>query len=311
MSSKKKNDSSGAERFEEFYRDLFKDRWTVLKEALQKPERQVLRSNRHGTFSKERFAKLEVFQDGIYWQDMRAPFRPERSEEQLLDVYIMDPASLAPAFALEVQSGEKVLDLCAAPGGKTLILAEALFADGDQSGELVANDLSPERRGRLIKVLQQYIPREIRDGNVFVTGKDGVQFGLKQPEEFDRILLDAPCSGERHLLENPEELKHWSPRRSEGLATRQYSLLCAAWLALKPGGRIVYSTCALSNLENDGVIRKFLKKKEALPIREFSEDVFAGELRSAAEPTEFGWQFLPDRSGIGPIYFAVLGKASV
>lgn len=308
MSSKKKNELSGPERFEEFYGGLFGERWAGLKEALRKPERQVLRLNRHAKFSTERFSALPVFREGIHWQDMGAPLRPERSEEQLLDVYIMDPASLAPAYALDVQPDEKVLDLCAAPGGKTLVLAEALFATGDRGGELVANDLSPERRGRLIKVLQQYIPREIRDGNVFVTGKDGVQFGLKQPEEFDRILLDTPCSGERHLLENPEELENWSPRRSEGLATRQYSLLCAAWLALKPGGRIVYSTCALSDFENDGVVRKFLKKKDAELVREFSGDVFPGELKALAEQTEFGWKFLPDRGGIGPIYFAVLGK---
>ncbi len=309
MSSRGKAAPDGAQRFEESYKIFFGDRWESLRESLKRSEKQVLRKNKFSN-KPSSFLGCQPFAPDIYWQSLDSPLRPERGDDQLLDAYIMDPASLAPVWALHVKPGQRVLDLCAAPGGKTLVLSEALFLAGESSGELVANDLSPDRRERLIKVLQQYIPRGIREGKIFVTGKDGVQFGLQQPESFDRILLDAPCSGERHLLENTEELEHWSPRRSEGLAMRQYSLLCSAWLALKPGGRIVYSTCALSELENDAVVRKFLKKKKPELIHSEEGASLSGALMEAAEKTEYGWHFLPDRSGIGPIYFAVLEKSS-
>lgn len=304
--SKKSRD--GLQEFEDFYQDLFKDRWPALQAALRQPERQVLRRNRFSNADFSRFEDFEKFSDQAWWQTLESGARPDRDELGLLDVYVMDPASLAPALALDVQPGDQVLDVCAAPGGKSLVLAEALWAQGETGGVLIANDLSPDRRERLIKVLQQYVPREVREEKLFVRGQDGAQFGLKQPETFDRILLDAPCSGERHLLENPEELSQWSRRRSEGLAARQYSLLCGAWLALAPGGRLVYSTCALSELENDGVLRKFLKKKkEATLVAEMPGDL-PQELLKLAEQTEFGWRFLPDRGHIGPIYFAIIEK---
>ena len=307
MSSKK----LGAESFEDFYAKIFSSRWGEIRSALLRPERQVLRWNRFSKSPPDRLQDLERLTDYIFWQTESHPRGPYRGEDDLLDAYVMDPASLAPAWALRVQPGNMVLDMCAAPGGKTLILAEGLLSEGHQiDGQLVANDLSPDRRARLIKVLQQYIPRAQREGRIFVTGKEGVQFGLKQPGQFDRILLDAPCSGERHFFERAEDLQQWSLRRSEGLATRQYALLAAAWLALKPGGRIVYSTCALSPLENDEVVRKFIKKKKPDLVHQESDVGLTGFLAKASERSEFGWHFLPDHSGIGPIYFAVFEKRS-
>lgn len=296
----------GAERFDSFYSGIFGERWVPLRASLEKPERQVFRWNAFCSADPARCGGLEILTDFVYWRP--SALQPERDEGGLLDGYVMDPASLAPAWALGVQPGDRVLDVCAAPGGKTLVLAEKLFAGGDLRGELTANDLSSERRQRLTKVLQQYVPRDVREGRVFVTGRDGAQFGLKQPGSFDRILLDAPCSGERHLLENESELSAWSPRRSEGLASRQYALLCGAWLALRAGGRLVYSTCALSNLENDGVAGKFLKKKKPRLLHDQGELPLPAELTKRMEATEHGWHFLPDRADIGPIYFAVFEK---
>lgn len=225
-------------------------------------------------------------------------FIPERQEDDLLDAYVMDPGSVFVAKALEVQSGDRVLDMCAAPGGKTLVFIEALKSDG----EIISNDLSPERRERLKKVIQQYVPRHVRD-RVWVHGKDAVQYGLREPNSFDRILLDAPCSGERHVLENAQALKDWSPRRTEHQATRQYSLISAAFLALKEGGRLVYSTCSISPSENDEVVKKLLKKKKGAIRLVETPLPFAH-----AEKTECGYIFLPDRCGFGPLYYAVLEK---
>lgn len=286
--------------FFRYFSDLYGGRWDSLFEALSRPERQVARVSAFADFDEQRWADFSACSElpGCYWVDGRSA-QPQRGENGLLDVYIMDPASVVVARALEAQSGDVILDMCAAPGGKSLVLIEALR----EQGEIFCNDLSPERRERLKKVIQQYVPRDVRD-RVWVTGQDGVQYGLKKAETFDRILLDAPCSGERHLLENEKALKEWSPRRTEHLATRQYALLAAAYLALKPGGTMVYSTCSISPKENDEVIRKLLKKKKGAVEVVASEPVLGGEL------TEFGQQHLPDVCGFGPLYFSIIKKIS-
>lgn len=283
------------------FEKIYGARWPRLFEALQHKEQQVARKNilSASDDSSKNWSSFEVKPElpNCYWLPESGSVQPERNADELLDVYVMDPASVMVARALDVQEGDRVLDMCAAPGGKSLVMIEALKNDG----EIFCNDLSPERRERLKKVIQQYVPRDIRD-RVWVTGKDGVQFGLKEAESFDRILLDAPCSGERHILENPTAQSEWSPRRTEHLATRQYSLLAAALLAVKSGGRIVYSTCSISPEENDEVIRKLLKKKKtAVKLVEASPGV-------GGERTEFGVAYLPDRCGFGPLYFAVIEK---
>jgi 16S rRNA C967 or C1407 C5-methylase (RsmB/RsmF family) len=285
-----------------YFEKVYGPRWKALYSALLRPEKKVARKNLlsvpPSNISKE-WQKLEENQllPGCFWLDPALEIHPERNGDELLDIYIMDPASVLVARALKVQIGDRVLDMCAAPGGKSLVLIEAM---GD-SGEIICNDLSPDRRERLKKVIQQYVPRAVRE-RVRVTGKDGVQFGLREPNTFDSILLDVPCSGERHLLENKSALDEWSPRRTEHLATRQYSLLAAALLALKPGGKMVYSTCSISPLENDGIIQKLFKKKKS-EVRLLDNEIVLG-----GEKTEFGVAFLPDRCGFGPLYFTTIEK---
>jgi len=275
------------ENVSEFYRRMHGERWESLYAALMSPEKQIARWNHFSEDTpKEDFFPLETSQE------------IPRDSEGLLKFYVMDLASYWAAKALEVQSGDVVLDMCAAPGGKSLILAEALR----EEGELLANEVSEARRERLKKVIQQYIPRNVRD-RVWVTGKDGGKFALTHKEKFDRILVDAPCSGERHLFETQKELQEWKISRSEKLAQRQYALMTAALLAVRPGGRIVYSTCSISNLENDGVIEKLLKKKEGqFRVLESSLPI------EGAERTQFGVRLWPDRCAAGPIYYSVLEK---
>lgn len=289
--------------FYQHFAKVYGSRWPGLYAALLKSESQVARRNNLSEVADVKSKKWSSFPqkeflNECYWLSEGQSVPPERNADELLDIYIMDPASVMVAKALDVQSGDRVLDMCAAPGGKSLILIEAL----KEEGEIFCNDLSPERRERLKKVIQQYVPRTIRD-RVWVTGKDGVQFGLKEPESFDRILLDAPCSGERHILENKAAQDEWSPRRTEHLASRQYSLLAAALLAVKSGGRIVYSTCSISPAENDEVVKKLLKKKkDAVKLVE-------APLGIGGERTEYGVVYLPDHCGFGPLYFAILEKA--
>ncbi len=290
------------ESFYHYFEKIYGSRWGDLYDALKKPERQVARLNLLSSvqhISLEDASSLHPALSHCYWVPRSDSFQPERTLEELLNVYIMDPASVIAARALDVQEGDRILDMCAAPGGKTLILIEGLKL----SGEIFSNDLSHERRDRLKKVIQQYVPRKIRD-RVWVTGKDAVQFGLKEPGGFSRILLDAPCSGERHVLESKKAMEEWGPRRGEHLATRQYSLLSAAFLAVNPGGRIVYSTCTINPDENDGVINKLLKKKKD-QVR-----IVPQETHSVGEKTEYGIAFLPDRCSFGPLYYSVLEKNS-
>ena len=138
--------------------------------------------------------------------------------------------------------------------------------------------------------------------SIRVTGFDGSKWCLFEKEVFDAILLDAPCSSERHLLHSPEHLKKWSPSRSKNLAVRQYSLAVSALDTLKPGAFLLYSTCSLSPLENDGIIRKMLKKRKGL-FEVIPSDVPEGE------NTDFGKLILPDKDGWGPLYFCLLRKS--
>ena len=228
-------------------------------------------------------------------------------DNNLSPIYLMDPASEIVAKALQVKASDTVLDMCAAPGGKSLILAEEMSFDAKQNwhlppGELICNEISEGRRDRLTRVLTEHVSKEKRMF-LHVKGLDGNQYGLRQPGHYDRILADVPCSGERHLLENQKEFEAWPEKRTKNLSVRQYSLLSAAWLAVKVDGRIVYSTCSLSPIENDGVVAKLVKKRAPAVLRlDFLKQY------DFLEETEFGYQVLPDTCGFGPMYFSVLEK---
>ena len=198
---------------------------------------------------------------GVRWPALLESLKGEGRATELkfgdgLEPYFLDEASVFAAKVLEVGPGMDVLDMCAAPGGKSLIIASMLKG----SGSLQCNDRSPDRRVRLQHVLENSLPVEWR-GNVKISGYDGVKFGLYRKECFDRILLDAPCSSDRHVLGSPAHLEVWSVKRIKRLSVEQGGLLASAIDALRPGGILVYGTCALSPMENDGVVERILKKR--------------------------------------------------
>lgn len=218
---------------------------------------------------------------------------------EALEPYFLDEASVFAAKCLSVEPGMDVLDMCAAPGGKTLVLASMLKGEGS----LQSNDRSPDRKTRLAHVIENTLPAEWRSV-VNVTGYDGMKFGLHKKECYDRILLDAPCSSDRHVLNSPAHLDVWSVKRVKRLSVEQGALLASAVDALRPGGELVYGTCALSPLENDAVVAKILKKRPAMRM-----DLIEN-LPEGADRTELGVHILPDRAnGCGPIYCARLKKA--
>lgn len=291
--------------FDTYFEKIYADRWSAIKAALKVKERQILRKNFFSrsvqdyglqNFFCEQihpFSKCYSLTDDFTKKQKEIP----RDENHILDYYIMDPASFLAIDHFPISAEDKVLDMCAAPGGKSLILAEKIY----QQGELFANELSEPRRERLMKVIQNYIPRENRD-HIWVKGWDAQFFGLKMPQSFDKVLLDAPCSGERHQLESDSELKDWSVKKSERLAIRQYSLLASAFQAVKPEGLIMYSTCSINPMENDQIIAKLIKKKKKVKV----EKIEWKYSRFSPEQTEMGYIFLPDRHQFGPIYFSLV-----
>lgn len=279
--------------FDDHYRALFGSRWDSLRAALLAVDTQIARVNR---FAPDATRALPADADEVLPGCYRSGSLPSPAGAPPLPYYIMDGASVLPAQALEVGTDHEVVDLCAAPGGKSLILAEAL---GD-NGRLTVNDMSTARRGRLRSVLDSYLPKSARE-RVTVTGYDASRWGLHRPDRYDRVLLDAPCSSEAHVLRDPRALRAWTPARPKQLALRQGALLAAAIDCAKPGGRIVYSTCALDPRENDGVVRKLLKKRAGRVQLVEAEQTFGAR-------TELGIHILPDSSSFGPIYFAVLER---
>ncbi|XP_061860349.1 5-methylcytosine rRNA methyltransferase NSUN4 [Colius striatus] len=180
-------------------------------------------------------------------------FRPARPDALgLLDYYLMDAASLLPVLALCVQPDDFVLDLCAAPGGKTLALLQTGLC-----GHLAANDISISRTKRLYQILQSYVPREVRE-TVSVTSHDGRDWQQLEGGTFHKVLVDVPCTTDRHSVTEVDNNIFHKRRTKERqmLPMLQLQLLMAGILATKPGGEVVYSTCSLSPLQNECVIER-------------------------------------------------------
>ncbi|HBU07140.1 MAG TPA: hypothetical protein DEB09_03580 [Candidatus Magasanikbacteria bacterium] len=193
-------------------------------------------------------------------------------------IYVQSLASMVPPLVLNPQSGEKVLDLTAAPGSKTSQIAALMF-DPDESalggrkpkGELVANDVDKVRFQKLEHNLE--LLGVIGDNNNWkleLKNENGVELTKLYPNYFDKILLDAPCTAEaRIILDKPTTYGFWQERNIKDTAYLQRKLLFSAWQMLKPGGILVYSTCTFAPEENELQITKFMEQNtncELLPI---------------------------------------------
>lgn len=166
-------------------------------------------------------------------------------------IYIQNPASMVPPLMLDPQPGEWVLDLAAAPGSKTLQIAGMM---GGQ-GRLSAVEAVRDRFFRLKANLEAHGASWVQ-----LYLKDGTRVGRTCPEWFDRVLLDAPCSGEGRINAlYPETYAYWSEAKIRELSRKQKRLLSSAARALKPGGVLVYSTCSLAPEENELVVAQALE----------------------------------------------------
>lgn len=265
------NSFRGASGFEKYYSEIYGERWQVLRTALLQNTNPI------------------SFDAG--------------GKEK----YFLDAASVVAASSLPLENAENILDMCAAPGGKTLVLASRMKSDA----HLTSNDRAVPRVNRLTETCNSCLPEEARK-RVAVTCSDAAKMCKKQSECYDAILLDAPCSSERHVLQDEKELAKWSPARIRQVTTLQWSLLSSAYRLLKNGGFILYSTCAINESENDKMIERLLSKFDRVQIR----NDLANECNSVlgndfpkAVSTKYGNIILPDVSGgAGPIYFSLVYK---
>ncbi len=183
-----------------------------------------------------------------YYPEEARPGRHPYHEAGLY--YIQEPSAMCAASLLAPLPGERVLDLCAAPGGKSTQLASFL----NQKGLLICNEIHPAR----CKILSQNIERA-GIANAIVTNEDSKTLAKHFPEYFHKILVDAPCSGEGMFRKNPEAALEWSENQVEFCAKRQLEILENAAKMLMLGGTMLYSTCTFSPEENEGVIGYFLQ----------------------------------------------------
>ena len=163
--------------------------------------------------------------------------------------YIQEASAMTPANRLPVTPGDKVLDMCAAPGGKATELAAKL----DGQGMLIANDISNSRAKALLKNLELFgLP------NIGVTSETPQKLVAIYPEYFDKILIDAPCSGEGMFRREPRMIEDWQTHGPEYYCAIQKELVLQGAKMLKPGGKLLYSTCTFSKMENEEVAAHLL-----------------------------------------------------
>ncbi len=167
--------------------------------------------------------------------------------------YIQEPSAMAPAEFIDILPGDKVLDLCSAPGGKSTQIACKL----NSSGLLVSNDISASRIKALVKNIELYGVK-----NAIVLNETPERLSNKFTSFFDKILVDAPCSGEGMFRKDQSAVKSWSIHSNQKCSVMQKDILEHAGHMLKPGGYILYSTCTFSPDENECIISDFLEKNK-------------------------------------------------
>lgn len=215
--------------------------------------------------SPEEFEKIAPFhltkipwtENGYYYEEQDMPARHPFYYAGMY--YLQEPSAMTPASRLVSNPGDRVLDLCAAPGGKATELGAHLHG----KGVLVANDISASRAKALLKNIEVFGIR-----NSFVVNEVPAKLAENFPEFFDKILVDAPCSGEGMFRKDPAVAKVWDGNKPFECAKQQKEIITRAAQMLAPGGDMLYSTCTFSPEENEQVIQFLLDSRDDMEIRE-------------------------------------------
>ncbi|XP_054744956.1 5-methylcytosine rRNA methyltransferase NSUN4 [Anastrepha obliqua] len=242
---------------------------------------------------------------------------PKKCVTNVLSHYLMDGASILPPLFLDIKEGDRVLDACAAPGGKSLIMLQTLHPD-----ILVCNDIQESRLNRVRKVMRDYIfdYAENWENKRLAMSQCDARY-LDGYESYDKILVDVPCTTDRHSLMEDDNNIFKTTRIKERLRIPelQADILSNCLRLLKSGGSLVYSTCSLSPVQNDGVVHMALQKafnehgitvtvKDLSYVIKLFEDIFKFEHPKNMKYGQLVLPYLP--ANYGPMYFSKLTRNS-
>merc|ERR1712130_315691 len=187
---------------------------------------------------------------------------------------------------------DNVLDMFGFPGFNSLLFCHEMAT----KCSLTVNGSSPDKYQKIKRLLFEYLPA---GNDVRITGWDAVKFGVAESGLYDKIVLQAPSSDERHTFNNENLMKKWTSKVSRQNAKKQLLWLISALAATRPGGTVLYTTRSLSPFENDEIVEKALKKSRTNPaVAKITTDI--------GEATKYGVHILPDRHDFGPLYVAKL-----
>jgi len=260
--------------------DLLKEEYPLYLEAMKQESFSCIRINTD-KISVEEFVKISPFElkpvpwcaEGFYVNEDARPGTHPYYYAGLY--YIQEPSAMAPAAVLPVESGNIVLDACAAPGGKSTALACKLHG----TGVLVSNDISASRQNATLKNMTRFGIE-----NSYVIAEDLNNLAKRFPEYFDKILLDAPCSGEGMFRKELSLITSWLEKDSSYYAPLQKELIINAWKMLKPGGKMVYSTCTFDPCEDEEIIAALMEQYDDVIIEKSDLSVhFASGVRPGFE----------------------------
>ncbi len=250
------------ERFLEQMKELLGQEYAAWLASYEEAPHQGLRVNT-GKLSAGEWAQISPYPfDPVPWTPngsyVDGAERPSRDPYYHAGLYyLQEPSAMAPAAVLPIQPGDRVLDLCAAPGGKSTELGARLQGQG----LLVSNDISASRAKALLKNLEL-----AGLANLCVTSETPEKLADTFGTFFDKILVDAPCSGEGMFRKEPDLIKSWLERGPEEYAPLQREILSQAVRMLKPGGMLLYSTCTFSPMEDEDTVRWLLEREPGLEL---------------------------------------------
>lgn len=254
--------------FEDTMKNLLGDEFDSYAACLNEPMHHGIRINT-SKISVEDFLKINPFHlkpvpwcaNGFYYDETID--KPSKHPYYYAGLYyIQEPSAMTPASVLPVSKGDRVLDICAAPGGKSTELA-AKLAD---TGILISNDISASRAKALLKNLEVF-----GIANSLIVSEPPYKLAERFPAYFDKILIDAPCSGEGMFRKSNSMITAWENNGNQLFADLQRSILPEAVKMLKPGGMLLYSTCTFAPLENEKSIEYLLSLDDSLSIVEFDK----------------------------------------
>ena len=219
--------------------------------SLERPRAVALRFNP----LKGAAPKLPFVGDPVPWEPMGYYYDPQARPglhvyHEAGVYYLQEASAMAPVALLDPKPGEWVCDLCAAPGGKTTQIAGRMGG----SGLLLCNEVNPKRA----KILARNVER-MGIANALVTNEHPADLASRLAGQFDRVLIDAPCSGEGMFRKEEAAVTDWSPETVSMCARRQWEILCTGADLVRPGGRLVYSTCTFAPEENEETVSRFLE----------------------------------------------------